>query len=186
MIIFEYLDHDKDKLIFADDFMRVLIPEYSTVKENCILALFYTINHKLGNSDFNFDKLIYSPEKNQYWKKLEPLISRDLIDFSLFHKHPNVQKGNSSEHTLNLEFKNKIVAFFEFYQINKMNYFELKRFFEFYIPEWMDDEFLWNVVHRVFQVKCVSFKSLQTYKFPFKSDSSHFSKSGLRSMGIFI
>lgn len=124
---------------------------------------------------------------SKYWKQLEPLIVRDLLDFSMFYKHPHVQKSNSSEHTLNFEFKNKIIAFFEFYQINKMDFFELKRFFEFYIPEWMDDEFLWTVVQRVFQVRCTSFKTLQQYQFLNRDESSHYLKSNVpQSMGKFI
>jgi hypothetical protein len=95
-----------------------------------------------------------------FWLRLEPLILRDFMDNTFFYKHPNVQKANSSEHALIHDFKSKLLEFMEFYGINKMDFLELKRFFEMYIGAWADEDFFWNVTTRVFNVKCTSFRKL--------------------------
>lgn len=104
--------------------------------------------------------LIQTPIGRGPWMQLEPLILRDFMDNSCFYKHPNVQKGNSSEHALILDFKNKLLEFFEFYGINKLDFLEMKRFFEMYIGAWVSKDFFWNVTTKVFSVKCTSFRKL--------------------------
>lgn len=105
--------------------------------------------------------LIQAPIGTGPWVQLEPLILRDFLDNTYFFKHPNVQKGNSSEHALILDFKNKMLEFFEFYGINKLDFLEMKRFFEMYIGAWADKDFFWQVTTKVFNVKCTSFRKLE-------------------------
>jgi len=105
--------------------------------------------------------LVQAPIGTGPWLRLEPLILRDFMDNSSFYKHPNVQKGNSSEHALILDFKSKMLEFFEFYGINKLDFLEMKRFFEMYIGAWSNDDFFWNVSTKVFHVKCTSFRKLK-------------------------
>lgn len=95
---------------------------------------------------------------------------RDFLDNTFFYKHPNVQKGNSSEHALIHDFKAKLLEFFEFYGINKLDFLEMKRFFEMYIGAWSDNDFFWNVTSKVFNVKCTSFNTLS--KFPGVSEGA--------------
>lgn len=105
-------------------------------------------------------ELVQAPIGSGPWMRLEPLILRDFLDNSSFYKHPNVQKGNSSEHALILDFKSKMLEFFEFYGINKMDFLEMKRFFEMYIGAWANKDFFWGVASKVFRVKCTSFRKL--------------------------
>lgn len=117
------------------------------------------------------------------WLELEPLILRDFLDNSHFSQHPDVQKGNSSEHALILDFKNKALAFFEFYKINKMDFLEMRRFFGMYLGNWTDNNHFWIVAHRVFQVKCTSFKVLNQLEAPGMAESGT-GTSFRPSMGI--
>jgi hypothetical protein len=105
-------------------------------------------------------ELVQTPIGTGAWLRLEPLILRDFLDNSSFYKHPNVQKGNSSEHALILDFKAKLLEFFEFYGINKLDFLEMKRFFEMYIGAWSSKDFFWGVASKVFHVKCTSFRKL--------------------------
>lgn len=56
------------------------------------------------------------------------------------------------------------MEFMEFYGINKLDFLELKRFFEMYIGAWSNNDFFWNVTTRVFNVKCTSFHKLSQMK----------------------
>ena len=109
-------------------------------------------------------ELVQTPIGTGHWLRLEPLILRDFLDNSSFYKHPNVQKGNSSEHALILDFKSKMLEFLEFYGINKLDFLEMKRFFEMYIGAWADKDFFWSVTTKVFKVKCTSFRKLDQLK----------------------
>lgn len=171
MTVFWYLDSDRSKTVDANEFLDLVVPRLSAFQENCVLAILYTINHKIQHlgrrrltPGFTFMELVQAPIGTGPWLRLEPLILRDFLDNSSFYKHPNVQKGNSSEHALILDFKSKMLEFFEFYGINKMDFLEMKRFFEMYIGAWANNDFFWSVASRVFRVKCTSFRKLSELK----------------------
>lgn len=171
MTVFWYLDSDRSKTVDANEFLDLVVPRLSAFQENCVLAILYTINHKIQHlgrrrltAGFTFMELVQAPIGTGPWLRLEPLILRDFLDNSSFYKHPNVQKGNSSEHALILDFKSKMLEFFEFYGINKLDFLEMKRFFEMYIGAWANNDFFWSVASRVFRVKCTSFRKLSELK----------------------
>lgn len=95
------------------------------------------------------------------WPQIEALLLSDLLEYSFFDRHPDVQRGNSSEHALILDFKRQVLAYFDFYSLNKMDAFQLKRFFEFYLGAWSNNDRFWMVLQRVWDIKCVSYQKLQ-------------------------
>ena len=47
MTIFGHLDRNRSKTVDANEFLDLVVPRLSGFQENCVLAIMYTINHKI-------------------------------------------------------------------------------------------------------------------------------------------